>query len=60
MVNNYFNAYIMKYLQEKGIANAFYGIMSNTNPLVKKLDMIPVECVIRNIAAGSICQAFGY
>jgi phosphoribosylaminoimidazole-succinocarboxamide synthase len=26
---------------------------------VKKLNMIPVECVIRNFAAGSLCRRFG-
>jgi len=59
MVNNYFNAYIMNYLQEQGIPNHFIELLSDTESVVRKLNMIPVECVIRNIAAGSICKRLG-
>ena len=59
MVNNYFNAYIMKVLEEKGIRTHFLEVLSDTESLVRKLDMIPVECVVRNIAAGSICKRLG-
>jgi phosphoribosylaminoimidazole-succinocarboxamide synthase len=59
MVNNYFNAHIMNYLAEHGVANHFVEILSKDESLVKKLDMIPVECVIRNITAGSICKRLG-
>ncbi len=58
-VNNYFNAYIMSYLQEQGIPTHFIEISSEVESVVRKLDMIPVECVIRNIAAGSICKRLG-
>jgi phosphoribosylaminoimidazole-succinocarboxamide synthase len=34
-------------------------LLSARESLVKKLDMIPVECVVRNIAAGSICRRLG-
>ena len=33
--------------------------MSDNEALVKKLEMIPVECVVRNVAAGSICRRLG-
>lgn len=59
MVNNYFNAYIMKYLEKNGIPTHFIELLGDTDTLVKKLEMIPVECVIRNIAAGSICKRLG-
>ncbi|MBA2655179.1 MAG: phosphoribosylaminoimidazolesuccinocarboxamide synthase [Gammaproteobacteria bacterium] len=59
MVNNYFNAYIMSYLQNQGIPTHFIELYSDTESIVRKLDMIPVECVIRNIAAGSICRRLG-
>lgn len=59
MVNNYFNAYIMNYLSEHGVPTHFVELLSKNESLVKKLDMIPVECVIRNIAAGSICKRLG-
>jgi phosphoribosylaminoimidazole-succinocarboxamide synthase len=59
MVNNYFNAFIMQALEDKGIKTHFIKLLSDTDSLVRKLDMIPVECVVRNVAAGSICKRLG-
>ncbi len=59
MVNNKFNAFIMEKLEAAGIPTHFDRILSDQESLVKKLDMIPVECVVRNIAAGSICRRLG-
>jgi phosphoribosylaminoimidazole-succinocarboxamide synthase len=58
-VNNYFNAFIMQRLQQAGIAVHFEKILTATESLVKKLAMIPVECVVRNYAAGSLCKRLG-
>ncbi len=58
-VNNKFNAFIMTKLAQAGIATHFERLLSNEESLVKKLEMIPVECVVRNIAAGSICKRLG-
>ncbi|HET8904896.1 MAG TPA: phosphoribosylaminoimidazolesuccinocarboxamide synthase, partial [Saccharospirillum sp.] len=52
-VNNQFNAFIMKALQSAGIATHFVDQLSINESLVRNLDMIPVECVVRNRAAGS-------
>lgn len=59
MVNNRFNAFIMGKLEAAGIPTHFEGLLSGTESLVKKLDMIPVECVVRNISAGSLCRRLG-
>jgi phosphoribosylaminoimidazole-succinocarboxamide synthase len=59
MVNNRFNAFIMDRLEAAGIPTHFEGLLSETESLVKKLDMIPVECVVRNISAGSLCRRLG-
>ncbi len=58
-VNNQFNAAIMEKLKAAGIPCHFDKMLSPTESLVKKLDMIPVECVVRNISAGSICRRLG-
>ncbi|MDG2089831.1 MAG: phosphoribosylaminoimidazolesuccinocarboxamide synthase [Gammaproteobacteria bacterium] len=58
-VNNIFNAYIMEKLAAAGIPTHFVRRLSDTDSLVKKLDMIPVECVVRNYAAGSLCKRYG-
>ena len=59
MVNNKFNAFIMTKLEEAGVPTHFDSLLSDQECLVKKLDMIPVECVVRNIAAGSLCRRLG-
>ncbi len=59
MVNNKFNAFIMEKLQAAGIPTHFVRLLSDQESVVKKLDMIPVECVVRNIAAGSIVRRLG-
>jgi len=58
-VNNKFNAFIMQKLQAAGIPTHFDQLLSPQESVVKKLDMIPVECVVRNIAAGSLCKRLG-
>lgn len=59
MVNNKFNAFIMTKLEEAGVPTHFERILSDNESLVKCLDMIPLECVTRNIAAGSLCRRLG-
>lgn len=59
MVNNKFNAFIMGHLQDSGIATHFLELLSDDEALVRKLEMIPVECVVRNIASGSLCRRLG-
>lgn len=59
MVNNKFNAFIMGKLQAAGIPTHFVKLLSDTDVLVKTMDMIPVECVVRNLAAGSLVRRLG-
>ena len=59
MVNNRFNAFIMGKLQAAGIPTHFEKLLSDNEVLVKKMQMIPVECVVRNIAAGSLVRRLG-
>ena len=58
-INNKFNGFIMEYLESEGIATHFVELINETDSLVKRLDMAPVECVVRNVAAGSICKRLG-
>ncbi len=59
MVNNKFNYFIMSKLAEAGIPTQMERLLSDTECLVKKLDMVPVECVVRNRAAGSLVKRLG-
>ena len=58
-INNQFNAFIMTRLAKAGIPTHFVERLSATDALVKRLDMIPVECVVRNKAAGSLVRRLG-
>lgn len=59
MVNNRFNAFIMSRLAAAGLANHFVALLSAQEALVRRLQMIPIECVVRNISAGSMCRRLG-
>ena len=58
-VNNKFNAFIMEYLQQAGIPTHFEKLLNANDSLVKKMQMMPVECVVRNVASGSLCRRLG-
>tara|TARA_B100001248_G_scaffold261811_1_gene254406 strand:- start:208 stop:924 length:717 start_codon:yes stop_codon:yes gene_type:complete len=58
-VNNQFNAFIMNHLKENGIDTHLIKVLNSTDSLVYKLNMFPIECVIRNRASGSICRRLG-
>lgn len=58
-VNNRFNAFVMDLLEKEGIKTHFVDVLSDNESIVKSLEMLKVECVIRNYAAGSICKRLG-
>lgn len=58
-VNNAFNAHIMQLLANEGIKTHFIEVLNERESLVKRLDMLPVESVVRNIATGSLCRRLG-
>jgi len=58
-INNKFNGFIMKHLQKNGVETHFVEEISPNESLVTKLEMLPVECVVRNIATGSLCRRLG-
>ncbi|MBG6241109.1 MAG: phosphoribosylaminoimidazolesuccinocarboxamide synthase [Candidatus Symbiopectobacterium sp. Dall1.0] len=59
MVNNKFNHFIMSKLEGAGIPTQMVKLLSDNEVLVKKLEMVPVECVVRNRAAGSLVKRLG-
>ena len=58
-INNIFNEFIMQQLAAAGVANHFVSRLNDTHAMVKKLEMLPLECVIRNYAAGGIVKRYG-
>lgn len=59
MINNKFNYFIMQKLEQAGIPTQVEALLADDEVLVKKLAMIPVECVVRNYAAGSLVRRLG-
>ncbi len=58
-INNQFNGFIMEGLCAAGIPTHFEKLLNANESVVKRLDMIPVECVVRNQAAGSLVRRLG-
>ena len=59
MVNNKFTAFIMDKLEAEGVKTHHVKLLSDEEAIVRKLEMLPIECVVRNISAGSICKRLG-
>lgn len=58
-VNNIVSNYLFKMLEEKGIPTHFVQELSARETVVKKVSIVPVEVVVRNIAAGSLAKRLG-
>lgn len=59
VINNQVSTRIFQYLEDNGVRTHFVESLSDREMLVKKLDIIPVEVVVRNVAAGSLCKRLG-
>lgn len=57
-INNQISAFLFEYLESFHISTQFVQAVSANSMLVKKLKMIPVEFVVRNIATGSLCKRY--
>ncbi len=58
-LNNRISSIFFEKLVEQGIPNHFVKLLSPTEQLVKKVRIIPLEVVVRNIAAGSLAKRLG-
>ena len=60
ILNNKITTLIFDKLKSAGIESHFVEQISENEQLVKKVDIIPIELVVRNIAAGSLAKRLGY
>lgn len=58
-MNNKISTLIFKYLIEKGIPTHYIDTLNDREQLVKKVNIIPLEMVVRNYVAGSMAQRLG-
>ena len=59
IINNSISAHIMSKLMEVGVPTHFISRLNMREQLVRRVEIIPLEVVVRNIAAGSICKRLG-
>ena len=59
VMNNHISSRIFQFLENEGVKTHFVETLNDREMLVKRLDIIPVEVVLRNIAAGSLCKRLG-
>ncbi len=59
VINNKMTNIIFQYLAQNGIENHFVKELSDRETLVKKVEIVPLEVIVRNIAAGSFSQKYG-
>ncbi|MGM0212940.1 phosphoribosylaminoimidazolesuccinocarboxamide synthase [Enterococcus sp. AZ109] len=55
-LNNQITSLIFSYLHEVGIDNHFIKQLSETEQLIRSVEIIPLEVVVRNVAAGSFAK----
>ncbi len=59
VVNNRMSNFMFKMLEKEGIPTHFVEELSDRETAVKKVDIVPLEVIIRNIAAGSFSKKLG-
>jgi len=59
-VNNKVSAVFFQLLEENGVPTHFVELLSPTEMLVKRVEIIPLEVIVRNYAAGSISRRLGW
>ncbi|QRN90453.1 phosphoribosylaminoimidazolesuccinocarboxamide synthase [Mammaliicoccus sciuri] len=59
-LNNLITSKIFGILRQKGVESHFVEQISKTEQLVKAVEIFPLEVVVRNVAAGSICKRLGF
>ena len=59
VMNNRIASKIFEYLSGEGITTHYVKTLSDREMLVKKVEIVPIEVIIRNRAAGSLCRLMG-
>ena len=59
VINNQMSNFLMQRIAEQGIPTHFVKELSPRETLVKKVEIVPLEVIVRNISAGSFAQRYG-
>lgn len=58
-INNRMSNYLMQLLEKQGVPTHFVKELSERETVVKKVSIVPLEVIIRNISAGSFAKRYG-
>ncbi len=58
-INNQMSALLFEALEKSGVSNHFVELINEREMLVKRLEMLPLEVVVRNVVAGSLQKRLG-
>lgn len=59
IMNNKISAKIFDFLKGQGVPTHFEKLLSDREQLIKRVEIVPLEVIVRNIAAGSMCRLLG-
>ena len=59
VINNRMSNYLCRLLQKHGVPTHFVEELSDRETVVKKVSIVPLEVIIRNISAGSFAKRYG-
>ncbi len=59
VVNNKCSNHLFKLLEKEGVPTHFIEEVSDTDTFVKRVQIVPIEVIVRNIAAGSLSKRLG-
>ena len=59
VINNRMSNFLMQILQKEGVPSHFVEELNDRETLVKKVKILPLEVIIRNISAGSFAKRYG-
>ena len=59
VINNVMSNHMFQLLEQQGVPTHFVEQLSERETLVKKVSIVPLEVIIRNISAGSFAKRFG-
>ena len=59
VINNVMSNHMFQLLEKQGVPTHFVEQLSERETLVKKVSIVPLEVIIRNISAGSFAKRFG-
>ena len=59
VINNRLSNHFFRILEKNGVPTHYIEELSDRETLVRHVEIVPLEVIIRNITAGSICKRFG-